>query len=729
VDQETSLWQRLETLFAEAVELPRDRQEPFVELHAGSDPELRRRLRSLLDHDTGAGGRIARAIGLAACAASTPLDWTGRRFGPYRVIREIGRGGMGLVFQAVRDDDEYRKTVALKIAPWWSDLGVLRDRFRHERQMLAGLEHPHIARFLDGGTHDGIPYFAMEFVDGVRITEYVRTEGLRPREIVELFRQVCSAVHYAHQSLLVHRDLKPSNILVSKEAVPKLLDFGIAKLLSPLPNTDQNTLTGAAPWTPDYASPEQVRGEPITARTDIYSLGLILFELLTGERGQIADNSSPLTLDRSICKTETPRPSTRAIGSLRRQLTGDLDTIVGMAAHKDPERRYGSVAELSDDLGRYIQGLPVLARKDNVVYRTSKFLQRNWLPVSAGVVAAIGLAGGAISISKAGLLGQKVEFAAKHGTSPNAEAYRHYMTGVYWRGAPSVIRLRRAAIEFGAAVAADSSYAPAQAALAEVCARLYYTETAPAKEFVPTSRAAAARALALDEGLAQAHEAAALIKLIDWDIGGAAREYGRAIQLDPKNGRIRYSYAQLCLSPAGRYQDAADQLRKAIELDPVSMYLITELGATYRMMGDFAAAREQFRKSLDLNPTSIGTRTNLAALDSATGNYAEAVRNLEKINADGPGDPWVMGHLGFAYAKSGRVPDARRTLAALAAASTASMHIAAVYAGLRDSEAALEWLERGVAQKSPSLFWLRSDFRFSELRSLPRYKALAARLP
>ena len=256
VDRQDRTWQRLEQLFAEAVELPRESQAAFVDRETASDPDLRHQLLALLRYDTDASARIAQAIGSAAAAAAAPVNWTGRRFGPYRIIREIGRGGMGMVFEAVRDDDEYRITVALKIAPWWRDLGLLRDRFRYERQILAGLEHPNIARFLDGGTDDGVPYFAMEYVEGCPITEYAERRCLKLRERIELFRQVCSAVEYAHQSLLVHRDLKPGNIFVSEEGVPKLLDFGIAKLLSPFPDEDRNTLTGTAPWTPDFASPE-----------------------------------------------------------------------------------------------------------------------------------------------------------------------------------------------------------------------------------------------------------------------------------------------------------------------------------------------------------------------------------------------------------------------------------------------------------------------------------------
>ena len=398
MDQSIGWWERLDALFAEAVELPRESQAAFVERETASDPELRVQLRALLDHDTGAAGRIAQAIGSAAKAAALPNDWTGRRFGPYRIVREIGRGGMGMVFQAVRDDDEYRKTVALKIAPWWRDLDLLRERFRHERQILAGLEHPNIARFLDGGTHDGIPYFAMEYVEGCPITEYAGRRGLKLREKIDLFRQVCSAVQYAHQNLLVHRDLKPGNILVSEDGAPKLLDFGIAKLLSPLPDAEQNTLTGTAPWTPDYASPEQVRSQQITTRTDVYSLGLILFELLTGERGQKADTSSPLALERSICEREPPLASVRAAArgnhALSRQLRGDLDTIIGMAVCKEPERRYGTAVALSEDLSRYLKGMPVEARRGTLAYRARKLVRRHRVAMTAGVLMAASITGG-----------------------------------------------------------------------------------------------------------------------------------------------------------------------------------------------------------------------------------------------------------------------------------------------------------------------------------------------
>jgi len=390
-------WRRLEALFLAGAELPPGERDGFIARETAGDPGLARELAGMLAHASDGGPRIARAIVDIASAVVPPGDWVGRRVGAYRIIREIGRGGMGLVFEAVRDDDEYRKTVALKIAPLWRDRSVVAERFRLERQILAQLEHPHIARFLDGGTDDGVPYFVMEYVEGLPITAYCEARHLDLPARLALFRQVCGAVHFAHENLVVHRDLKPANILVSASGEPKLLDFGIAKLLEPL-SAANSTATIETRWTPDYTSPEQVRGRAVTTRTDVYSLGLILYELLTGERAQIADPTSPLTLDRSICETEPLRPSERAAAggdrALAGRLRGDLDTIVLTAIRKEPERRYGTAAALSDDVGRFLEGRPILARPSTAWYRTAKFLRRHRASVAAAALIAISLVGG-----------------------------------------------------------------------------------------------------------------------------------------------------------------------------------------------------------------------------------------------------------------------------------------------------------------------------------------------
>jgi tetratricopeptide (TPR) repeat protein len=373
-------WLKLEALFLAAVDLPLEEREGFITRETGGDSALAAELAGMLAHHAGGGARIAAAIDAVARELTPVSAWVGRYCGPYRIVREIGRGGMGLVFEAVRDDDEYRKTVALKIAPPWTDAAMVRERFRFERQILAELEHPNIARFLDGGTADGAPYFVMEYVDGLPISTFCERNALDLRARITMFRKVCAAVHFAHESLIVHRDLKPSNILVTDDGTPKLLDFGIAKLLDPI-GTGASTATADARWTPDYASPEQLRGRSATTRTDVYSLGLILYELLSGGRGQIADSSSPIALERSICETEPAPPSVRAAERHGRgwaqRLRGDLDTIVMTAIRKEPERRYGTAAALSDDLGRFLDGLPVVARPSTAMYRAGKFLWRH----------------------------------------------------------------------------------------------------------------------------------------------------------------------------------------------------------------------------------------------------------------------------------------------------------------------------------------------------------------
>ena len=356
-----------------------------------------------------------------------------QRLGPYRLITEIGHGGMGTVYLGVRDDDAFQKRVAIKVLKRGMDTDSIVRRFRHERQILASLEHPNIAGLLDGGsTPDGRPYFAMEYVAGQPIVDYCDTHGLDTAARLKLFRQVCAAVQYAHQNLIIHRDIKPANVLVTVDGTAKLLDFGIAKLLNPelAGHTLAPTVPGLQLMTPEYASPEQVRGEAVTTATDVYSLGVLLYELLAGRLPYRLTSRVPADIVRVVCESEPLRPSTAITGvdldptgdavtgidpllastasskpdrrvtvdvdRLRRQLAGDLDNIILKALSKEPRRRYASVDQFSEDVRRHLAGLPVIARKDTWGYRTTKFVRRNRAFVGAAAITFVVLVAGII---------------------------------------------------------------------------------------------------------------------------------------------------------------------------------------------------------------------------------------------------------------------------------------------------------------------------------------------
>ncbi len=346
--------------------------------------------------------------------------------GPYKIIRRIGQGGMGAVYLAARDDDQYKRQVAIKLIRRGMDSDFVLRRFRNERQILASLDHPNIARLLDGGTtEDGRPYFVMEYIEGKPITGYADEHRLATAERLKLFVRVCSAIHYAHQNLVIHRDIKPSNILVTADGTPKLLDFGIAKLLNPelAAQTIEATAVAVRLMTPEYASPEQVRGEQITTSSDVYSLGVLLYELLTGHRPYRISSRLPDDIARVVCEEQPQKPSTAvarvvtaehtdgSMGAtltpesvsrtrdgqpdkLRRKLSGDIDNIVLMAMRKEPQRRYASVDQLSNDIIRHLDGRPVIARKDTLTYRTSKFIRRHKAGVLAAVLILLTLIGG-----------------------------------------------------------------------------------------------------------------------------------------------------------------------------------------------------------------------------------------------------------------------------------------------------------------------------------------------
>jgi serine/threonine protein kinase len=420
-------WQQVKDAFQSALELPAEQRSVYLAGFCAAEPALGEEVESLLRHYHDAGTLLENPphLSTAVSPEDGPDPWLGQKIGPYQAISKIGEGGMGTVYRAVRVDDHYLKHVAIKLIRSGFASGQYLRRFRNERQIMASLEHPNIARLLDGGATDtGVPYIVMEYIEGLPIDEHCDMQRLNTVDRLKLFCHVCSAVQYAHQNLIIHRDLKPGNILVTADGTAKLLDFGIAKLLSPelFFQTGDLGATGLRAMTPEYASPEQVLGESITTASDVYSMGVVLYRLLTGHPPYRVDTTAPLEMARMIAEVEPERPSTvisrisefagnggevikltpenvsgpregRA-SLLRRRLAGDLDNIVLKALRKDPARRYASAEQFSEDIRRYLEGMPVRARPDTILYRTGKFARRHKTAVASAVLVFVTLVAG-----------------------------------------------------------------------------------------------------------------------------------------------------------------------------------------------------------------------------------------------------------------------------------------------------------------------------------------------
>jgi tetratricopeptide (TPR) repeat protein/tRNA A-37 threonylcarbamoyl transferase component Bud32 len=384
-------WRRVKALLAEALELPAAERAAFVERAAGSDAELRGELLALLaaaDHSRSPLDDGPADLALQALEARSAEAWIGRALGAYRLLAPLGAGGMGQVYRAERADGQYQRQVAVKLMLPGLDRAAALQRFQSERQILASLDHPNLARLLDAGMSDeGVPYFVMELIDGEPIDAYCTRQALPLAQRLRMFRQVCQVVHYAHQQGVVHRDLKPANILVTADGVVKLVDFGIAKRLA---GVSPRTQTAQRAMTLGYASPEQVRGEAVTPASDVYSLGVVLYRLLTGAGPYTATQmASDYALGQAICEVEAQPPSRQAERALRRELAGDLDALVLMALRKEPASRYASAEQLADDVFRHLERLPVQARRGAWSYRAGRFMLRHRAAMGALAVANV----------------------------------------------------------------------------------------------------------------------------------------------------------------------------------------------------------------------------------------------------------------------------------------------------------------------------------------------------
>ncbi|MCH9650456.1 MAG: tetratricopeptide repeat protein [Deltaproteobacteria bacterium] len=626
VSRDLELWKDLERLFFAAMDLPPEQRQDFVSLECRDNPVLEERLLALLAGEAqtarSADDQIRHTLGQAISRSVTRLEEaetaeTPSRIGPYRVISELGRGGLASVFLAERNDGEFRKRVAIKLVRQGLDTKDILDRLRRERQILARLDHPHIALLLDGGsTENGQPYFVMENVEGTPIDTYCSTQAVTLRHRLELFQTICGAVQYAHQNLVIHRDIKPSNILVSHQGVPKLLDFGIAKVLDPDTETAtlQLTRAGMRFLTPAYASPEQLQGRELATSSDIYSLGVLLCRLLSGQTPFAIEGQTFEATCRAVCEGEPRKPSqllasTQESGASRfwedsrrsrRRLQGDLDNIVLMALRKDPARRYASAEQLGEDIQRHLDGLPVRAQPESLSYRATKFISRHRAAVAATAAMAV-LLGFVISFYSYRLLEER-DRALREAT--RAEQVTAMMAGLFEISDPDRIR--------GETVTAHE--------LLQQGARKVEIEL----DGQPQLQAELMELIgSIHTGLGLFPEAEPLLEK------SLALRRARLPSDSPKIAASLAKLGELRLAQ-GSYSEAEHLLKEALQHredtlppdDPLIAKSLTDFGAVLHMRGRFAEAEALYRRAddsrrrhaLSVDRETLVTRGNLAAV-------------------------------------------------------------------------------------------------------------------
>jgi serine/threonine-protein kinase len=651
-------WQTIESLFEEALDQPEAEREAWVRERC-QDAGIRREVLGLLAAAATEDGFLdnpARVFASDLIASAERAEHPAQ-IGPYRPIRELGRGGMGAVFLAERSDGQFEHRVALKMLGRRFPSDDLRQRFLAERQILATLNHPGIARLLDGGvTGEGTLYFAMEYVDGRPIDQYCAEERVPLRERLQLFLQACEAVTYAHRNLVVHRDLKPSNILVEEDradrraARVKLLDFGIAKLLGPdgEPSASPVTVTGMNVMTPEYASPEQVAGGPVTTVSDVYQLGVLLHGLLTGRRLYDFSGRSITEIAHVVGSVEAPRPSSLADGfpAAAEQLKGDLDAIVGKALRKEPEARYESVDRLSDDIRRYLERRPVIAHTGSFAYRTRKLVRRHRWAALGALVFAVAVAGYVVSITALQ--------ARTEQERDRAEQYAAFLTDVFSSPDPFTeepgdqeVTVREFFDQAVERVRTEFDHDPEMqvsllGTIAEVYSGLNHDE-----------QALALYRDVLDIGTRlhgpRSEPVVEALRGIAWRTGNpAAADSLYRLQLDiareiegrtgPLTAKSLVPYGSF-LSGQDRLEDAERMLEEAVEvfrdegpeLERDLVGALFFLGQTRRMLGKLALADTALREAYGLRAEQYGpTHVRTAILMTELGMVAEGLGDLEE---------------------------------------------------------------------------------------------------
>jgi serine/threonine protein kinase/tetratricopeptide (TPR) repeat protein len=671
----------------------------------------------------------------------------GDRIGPYRVLRTLGVGGMGEVFLAERADAEFEQQVAIKVVYGGAVARNVQSRLKIERQILAQLDHPNIAHLLDGGSlPDGTAYIVMEYVDGVPIDAFCDSNRLDIVARLKLFQTVCAAVHYAHQNLIVHRDLKPSNILVTAAGTPKLLDFGIAKLLDERQaghHTLAVTQADIRVMTPDHASPEQVRGQAITTSSDVYVLGVLLYKLLAGTGPFVIPSMRLTDIERAICEKDPSLPShavsmddsadacgiadARGTGAhrLRRILRGDLDNIVIMAMRKEPERRYGSAQQMASDIQRYLEGKPVIARRDTMSYRTAKFVSRHWLPVTAGVSAAFLILAFATTtyVQSLRIAAERDRVAQQRGLAERervrAEEVSCFLVNLFKLSNPEENRgnqvTARELLDSGAKrLRAGLNDQPETKAALLSTVGAVYDSLGQYQVALPI----------LDESLQlqpQAHDKSRIITLLELgrarigtgDLPGAEAPLQEALHLSQSNfgaSSVESGHALWALGmlrhQQGQFGEAKDLYVRSLEILESSgapqtdvSDVLDDLAKVYGREQQWTLAKQTYERALtvdrqvlgDDNPRVAWHLTNLAIvaqnigdLRKAESRYRDAIRRMER--AYGVGDPQTadaIGNYGLLLQREGRLAEAEpllRSALALALSQYGQEHYKVGYA-------------------------------------------------
>ena len=704
-------WIRLSPLLDEALELPAHSRDAFLDRVCAGDPVLRAAAEALVEADSAASGFLERAaIEYAGTLSDDSKVLDGGplphrdRVGPYRILRELARGGMGAVYLGERADGQFEQRVALKLIRGGAGSQEVHRRFLAERQILARLHHPHIARLLDGGvTSDGEPWFAMEYVAGTAVTHFCRERGLGIPERLALFRAVGEAVGYAHGQLVVHRDLKPSNIFVAEDGTVKLLDFGIAKLLSAVPQgggdaseAEPATRTELRVMTPEYAAPEQVRGEPVSTATDVYALGAVLYELLTGRRAHRFERHTPAEYERVVCETEPEAPSSGVEHErLRRVLRGDLDTIVLKALEKEPARRYASVEAMLEDLRRYQAGLPIRARPASGLYRAGKFVRRHSLGVAVAALV-VGLIG-------AGVTGVVWQARAAERQAARATAVKDFLAGLFRGAGPAESRGReltaRELLERGTG-RLDSALAGQPDLQQELLAELGSIHQALGLYDAADSLFERASMLARATFGADHPEVAArldnwaMVRKLKGDYPRAESLLTRALAIrsralgpDHKDVAATMGNLAVVLGDVGQYTRAESLLRAALTIDiaaegPEALAVATDLnnlGVLLGERGDYGGADSAYRASVAIkrkhlhpdHPSFVDGLSNLGSNLDAQGLYADAERTKREVLAvtrrlyrgDNPEVAHALHALAATVANLGRLGEAESLLA------------------------------------------------------------------